>query len=132
MIRLSILPETIRIDLGKFETKADDAAAPEYPFAGAWAIAKPLDIDGIAKWRDAFPGADTRNVSAVACVRQQLVGIEGLAMKDAAGNDAPYDHANALHYRSLPSPLVGFIFGELLERGTLPERLEKNSASPSA
>lgn len=120
--RLTVLPETIRIDCGAY---AEDETPDVHPFAGLVAIAKPLDIETWADWSDAFPSDDRRRKAMAVLVKQQLVAIEGVTPEQGG----PYDHAQ--HFRGLPLTLVAFIYARLVDRATLTGGQEKNSGSPS-
>ena len=120
--RLTVLPETIRIDCGAY---AEDDTPDVHPFAGLTAIVKPLDIETWADWSDAFPSEDQRRKAATVLAKQQLVGIEGVTPEQGG----PYDHAK--HFRGLPLTLVLYIYAQLVQRATLTGVQEKNSGSPS-
>jgi hypothetical protein len=122
-MRISLLPETIRIDLAPV-----DAAL----WGGATAIVRPMDVEEFMRWLDAFPGEDSQREAAVVLVRKQLIGVEGA---DVEG--APFDPANPQHFRAVFSTsrkgagAILHIYNELMNRAKVDGDAEKNSDSPS-
>lgn len=106
----------------------------EYP--GVTAVVAPLGLEETSRWNDAFPLDIAGNRSmpsqaATSLVLQQLIRIEGLTMKDADGNDQPFDAKNPVHVRSIPMDMRSAIYLALLRRADLAGDTEKNSGSPS-
>lgn len=122
-MRISVLPDTIRIDLSSV-----DAAL----WGGITAVVRPLGVEEFARWVDAFPGQDTVREAAGVIVKQQLVTVEPV---DVGG--APFDPANPVHFRSVFAldrkglDAIGLIYTTLVERAQLGDVAEKNSDSPS-
>jgi hypothetical protein len=119
MLVLPVLPDELRIPLDKAG------------YEGVVAVVKPLDVETQSKWHDAFPGENKDSESATALVKQQLVQLEGLNLRDSAGAITPYNHADPLHWRSVPMRMRTAIYLKLMERATVGEELEKNSDLPS-
>ncbi len=116
-MRLPILANELRLPL-------DDAGLP-----GVVAVVRPLDVEEAARWHDAF--GNEMHFGSTACVKQQLIRLEGLTMYNEAGNEVPFSMKDELHFRSLPAELVTYVFTRLYERTRLQENAEKNSDSPS-
>lgn len=140
MFTLPILPDELRIPLDRLTTTVEipngeagtlskTIVVGEFP--GCVAVARPLGLEEQSKWHDAFPGQDHQSQAATALVFQQLLRIEGLAMKSSSGAEA-FDPANPAHRRSLPMAIRSEVYNKLFERGSVGEELEKNSDSPSA
>lgn len=83
----------------------------------AVAVYAPLSPDDGARWLDAFAADAEPNVRAVATVRERLLRIERLEVAYPDGHAEAYDHANVLHWRSLPVAAVRFVFDELTAGG---------------
>lgn len=107
---LPILPAEVR-------TPLDDAGT-------AFAVWKPLDVEEHARWFDAFPTDADRNTAAVSLVRQRLLRLEGVEMRDASGGAVPYDHAT--HFVQLPAWLVTKVYAAILDRTRLGEGPERD------
>jgi hypothetical protein len=122
-MRISLLPETIRIDLSPV-----DAAL----WGGIVAIVRPVDVEEFSRWLDQFPGEDAARESAVILVKAQLLRMEGA---DVEG--VPFDPKDPKHFRSVFSLKrkgvagVLLIYNELLSRARVDGDAEKNSDSPS-
>jgi hypothetical protein len=120
MYVIPALPDEIRVP-------CDDVGYP-----GVVAVARPIDLEDKSRWADAFPNLDlTGGEAATAMVKQQLIRVDGLSVQDANGAVTPYDHGNALHWRSLPMAIRTRVFNSLFARSTLTGEQEKNSDLPS-
>jgi len=139
MYSLPILPDTMRVDLTRIVVRGkkidpttgaieSDAVICEYP--GVVAIVRPLDLEASSRWTDEFPGADHRAWAATKLVKDQLVGFDGLTMKEGE-TDVEYNPKNERHFRSLPMDMRSGIFISLRDRASVSEETEKNSESPS-
>src|SRR3954468_3761897 len=107
MLILPILPDVMRIALDR--VVSDDVVICTYP--GVVAVVRPMDLEVMSRWNDAFPKETGRSLAATTLVFDQLVAIEGLEMKDeATGQAAPFDPANAIHKRSIPMDMRSGIF----------------------
>jgi hypothetical protein len=101
-------------------------------YPGVVAIVRPMDLEVMSRWNDAFPKATGRSLAATTLVFDQLLGIEGLSMKDEATKTlVPFDATNAVHKRSIPMDMRSGIFLALKKRGTVSDAQESKSGSPS-
>lgn len=105
----------------------DDAGAP-----GVVAVVRPMDWEEQAKWNDAFPGEDAKNVAAGTLVRQQLLRLDGLFLQAPGAEPVPYNHENATHRRALKTEWISAIYGALIKRAIIDPGAEKNSEPRSA
>ena len=128
-MKLTVLPETIRYPLAEY---ADDDGG--HPYADAdpplVAVYRPLSVEALAAWGDAWRLDELPRQAIVALVRQQLVTIEGLVMEDG-GTEMPYEHGNPRHFASLPFAIVHAIYRQLDRRASLSPEQKKSSGSPS-
>lgn len=127
MLVLPILPDKLRVPLDKIVS--DGVVICSYP--GVVAVVRPMDLEVMSRWNDAFPGEKGRSTAATTLVFDQLDAIEGLLMDDGQGNRVAFDATNPIHRRSLPMDMRSGIFLTLKNRGTVSEAQEKNSDSPS-
>lgn len=81
--------------------------------SGATAVYAPFAPEDGARWHDAFAVDAEPTVRAVAVVRDRLLRIEGLGIQFPDGRLEAYNHANALHWRSLPAAAVALLFAEI-------------------
>lgn len=141
MFTLPILPDELAIPLDRITSTVEvsDGAGGTVTkplvvgeFPGCVAVVRPLGLDEQSAWHDAFPGADHRSQAATALVFQQLLRIDGLAMKGPAGEPVPFNKDDLAHRRSLPMAIRSEVYAKLFERSAVSEGLEKNFDSPSA
>lgn len=117
MIVIQTLPPELEIPLGQRSKRLE----------GAVAVVRPFDIEEWAKITDAF-GKSGVQLAALACVRQQLIRIDGLHIQDQYGKITPFDRTNPAHWGTLPFDIIDHIFarmyaytGEATERTTVKE-----------
>lgn len=99
----------------------DDAGAP-----GVIVVVRPMDWEEQAKWNDAFPGEEAKNVAAGTLVRQQVLRIEGLHLQAPGAEPVPYDHDNAAHRRALRTEWIAAVYAALIKRSIIDPGAEKN------
>jgi hypothetical protein len=104
MIVIQMLPNELEIPLGE--------RAKQYE--GAVAVVRPFGIEEWAKITDAF-GKDGVQLAALACVRQQLIRIDGLGMQNQYGKVEPFDKQNPAHWGTLPFSLIDHIFAKMYD-----------------
>jgi len=117
---LNVLPDELAVPLDKAD------------LPGVSAVVKPLDAGTLATWADAYPDSDGKiNQAALVLVRQQLLRMDGLAMKAQDGTEVPFDIKSEAHLRSLPVAAIREVYAALLRRTSVSAAQEQKLDLPS-